>query len=213
MTADCEYLVSYGQAGDFARFRSPGDLSCARGDQVVVKSTRGLEVGRILCPVVEGHTPFLSRTALGELVRPLSVDDEQRLVELRGHGQALCQEATALAAEMGLQLLIVDAEILLDEKQAVLYHLSQAFEERDRFVQELARRHGVTVTLENLALPAEEEEAGGCGKPGCGSAEAGGCSSCGSGGGCSTCGKGTRSEDVAALLAGYEPPVTRTPLL
>ena len=46
------------------------------------------------------------------------------------------------------------------------------------------------IRLENLSLPKEEHEHGGCDKPDCGRESGGGCSTCSTGGGCSTCGSG-----------------------
>ena len=40
-----EYLLSYGLAGDFGRFRAARPLSCRRGDRAVVRTHRGLEIG------------------------------------------------------------------------------------------------------------------------------------------------------------------------
>ena len=38
---DREYLVSYGNLGDFGRFRAAAPLACRRGQKLVVRSPRG----------------------------------------------------------------------------------------------------------------------------------------------------------------------------
>ena len=59
-----EYLVSYGNSGEFARFRCAADADYRKGDAVVVRSHQGLELGVVLCPATAGALPtFLSRTA------------------------------------------------------------------------------------------------------------------------------------------------------
>ena len=52
---DHEYLLSYGTAGDFGRFRPTRPLTCRRGDRAVVRSARGLELGVVLCEAQPGH--------------------------------------------------------------------------------------------------------------------------------------------------------------
>src|SRR5262245_18339509 len=74
-----EYLVCFGCAGDFGRFRPSVPLSCRRGDSVVVQTHRGLELGTVLCQAQPGHARDLPNTTLGRLVRlAASVDFAKR---------------------------------------------------------------------------------------------------------------------------------------
>ena len=57
MTMTREYLVHHGAAGHVGRFRAAGD-GCARGDAVVIRSQRGLELGEVLAPADDGRVPF-----------------------------------------------------------------------------------------------------------------------------------------------------------
>jgi hypothetical protein len=203
---DAEYLVSYGTSGDFSRFRPMTPRAYERGDRVVVRSTQGLELGEVLCRATEDHSRFLSRTALGELLRPASEDDERAAERARRRALAIAEDARRLAHEMGLPLEILDVELFLDGSQATVNHLRQLECDYRPLVSTLSRKYDVLIAMQNLALPAELEDKG-CGKPGCGQIEGGGCSSCSSGGcgtgGCATgCGSGAKKEDIAAYLAG-----------
>src|SRR5262249_60728152 len=71
-----EYLGNYGCSGDFARFREVEPLACRRGDRVVVRSGRGLELGTVMCGATERHGQLLASTFIGELLRPAAADDE-----------------------------------------------------------------------------------------------------------------------------------------
>lgn len=218
MISDNEYLVSYGKAGDFGRFRSAAVLSCRRGAQVIIRSENGLELGTLLCAAGAGHAPFLSRTAVGELVRMASREDLEAAEVQRRRGQKLFDDACRLVADMSLPLAIVDADMVLDGNRGVIYHLCREECDYRPLVSTLARTHDVLIIMQNLAEPVEEEHAdGGCGKPGCGQANGDhGCSTCGTGGGCSTCGKGVKKEDVTAHLLGLRQAMeqrARTPLL
>ncbi|MBV9123895.1 MAG: hypothetical protein JO112_11105 [Planctomycetes bacterium] len=218
---DHEYLVSYGRFGEFGRFRPVEETTYQRGDQVVVRSHQGLELGTVLCLATAGHGRFLSRTAQGELLRPATGEDQSRAQRLSEQGQQLFQEGRRLAAELALPLEILDVEILLDGKQAIVHHLRRQECDYRALVSGLSRHFDLRIIMQNLSLPAEPEEGhghGGCGRPDCGQeGGGGGCSSCGSGGGCGTCGKATKKEEVADYLSHLretmrEPPM-RTSLL
>jgi len=196
MTSDqVEYLVSHGCAGEFARFRAMELFR--RGDRVVVRSQRGLELGEVLCKCTARHTESLRDGFVGELLRRASSEDETIAAGLNERGQRLFEDGRRLAGELGLPLEIFDVEITLDGHQVVLYHVRwQECDERP-LVSALSRKYETLVALRDLGLPAG---ASGCGRPDCGSKE-GGCSTCSTGGGCSSCGK-TLGHDVKEYFAG-----------
>lgn len=205
-----EYLVSYGTDGEFGRFRAAADADYQRGDRVVVRGPSGLELGLVMCRATAGHAAFLSRTALGELLRTATEQDELAGERARGRGLLMAEVATALLRELGLPLEILDVELSLDGRQATVYHLRRSDCDYRPLVSTLARRFDVLVTMENLADPVLS--AGGCGKPGCGGGD---CGSCGSGGCGESCGRSIRPDEIAAHLAALagNHPNGRTPLL
>jgi hypothetical protein len=196
-----EYLLSYGVAGDFGRFRPLRPLALGRGDRAVVRSHRGLELAEVLCPARPGHARFLPNTTVGTLLRPATPEDEAAALTMRERGQRLFEDGRLLAAELGLPLAVLDAEVLLDGEHGVVHHLSWgAFDERD-MVSALSRRHDLRLALHGLhtAGAAEEADEHGCGREGCGRTAGGGCDTCGSGG-CGTCGGGTPADLQAYFL-------------
>jgi hypothetical protein len=193
---DREYLLSYGNVGDFGRFRPVRLLTCRRADRAVIQSHRGLELGVVLCEATPGHARFLPNTSVGQLLRLATAQDEQTAEQMRERGQQLFQDSRRLVAELNLPWEILDAEVLLDGRQAILHYLRWAESDERPFVSTLAREHDLPIALHNLSLLAamKEEEEHGCGRPGCGQTTGGGCSTCGSGGGCSTCGASQGSD-------------------
>src|SRR5438067_417262 len=157
-----EYLVSYGRAGDFGRFRPAQPLALRRGDRVIIRGEQGLEIGEVMCPATAGHGHYLSRTAVGELLRratPADVAAAQRLAE---RSDEIFQYARARAAELGLPLEVIDVELALDGSQAVVYHLRREECDYRPLVSSVSKAFELLVTVQNLALPAaiDEEEAG-----------------------------------------------------
>lgn len=185
-----EYLLSYGQMGDFGRFRPARPFSCRRGDRAVVHTHRGLELGVVLCQAQPGHAQYLPNTSVGVLLRLATEKDEETARRLGRRSQQLFEQARELTANFDLPLEILDAEILLDGRHAVLHHVRGAECDPRPLMDALADGHGLLVTLHDLALPAaEEEEAAGhehagCGEPNCG----GGACGTSASSACSTCG-------------------------
>jgi cell fate regulator YaaT (PSP1 superfamily) len=191
-----EYLVSYGSAGELGRFLAAEPLDCRRGERVVVRTQRGVEIGSVLCPSTPQHAHMLADTFVGELLRPAGPEDEAIAQGVRDRQERLFEDARRLAVELELPLEILDVEVLLDGHQVTLYYLRWAECDERPLVSALSRKYETMVALRDLALPAG---ASACGKPDCSSGK-GGCTSCGTSG-CSTCGK-TLAKEVKDYFAG-----------
>ena len=201
----CEYLVNHGKSGAIGRFVAATPLTLVRGDRVVVRSQRGLEIGRLDVPGECATARLLGSVLVGELLRPANGDDLTALELLRPLTEKLFDDSRQLIRDLALP-----AEIIAWRCCSMAVGRSATPASGGvclgRGGRRLRVRHGVDVLLENLALPAEPEEvaeSGGCGKPDCGRVEggAGGCSTCSSGGGCSSCGSG--GVDLAAYFGQF----------
>lgn len=194
-----DYLVSYGSSGAFGRFEAACPLALRRGDRAVVQTPRGLELGTVLCPAGPTHARLL--VAQGKLLRSATADDLKSAQRLGAVREPLFQDCTVLTRELNLPIAIVDVEMLLDGRKAIVHFLGAAEAGLTPLVDALADRHDLLVFFENASAPVgvEEEEHGGCGEPGCGRASGGsGCTSCGTGG-CSSCSSG--KVDMRAYFA------------
>jgi len=182
-----EYLVSHGKTSVLGRFVAASLDPLRRGERVVLQSVRGLSVGTVLSEATERQARVLGSEIIGQIVRRLSAEDRKAHAALRQREHQLFDAARNLVARLSLPMEILDVEIALDGRRAILQYLLAGECEPTALLDALAAEHQIEVWLENLAAPAEPEQAG-CGKPDCGKKE-GGCSSCGSGG-CSSCGTG-----------------------
>jgi cell fate regulator YaaT (PSP1 superfamily) len=191
-----EYLLSYGCLGDFGRFRPTRPLCFRRGDRAVVRSHRGLEIASVLCPARPGHAHFLPNTSVGQLLRPANEEDERAAEQMQLRAQRVFEDGQALRAELNLPLQLLDVEVLLDGRQAILHLLRFAECDVRPFVSGLSRRHELQIVLQDLTQASTAES--GCGRPNCGK-KAGGCDTCGSGGGCGSCGAGDLQAHFAEL--------------
>jgi cell fate regulator YaaT (PSP1 superfamily) len=195
------YLVEYGRSAFVGRF--PAGHECVRGDRVVIRSPRGLEIGTVLC---ETTTTLQHAENDGELLRTATTSDETAFTQLNDRGQALLNAARRRVEQLGLPLELVDVELSLDERTASLHGLAWAECDATSVFQDLSAEFGLIVRLLDLARSPiakdEPQSHAGCGKPNCGTG--GGGNSCGTGGGCSTgsCSKGKikHSDELTAYF-------------
>jgi cell fate regulator YaaT (PSP1 superfamily) len=200
-----EYLASFGMTGEFGRFRTATPLGLHRGERVVVEGPRGVEIAEVMRPATPRHAHFLPNTSVGQLLRRLTPPDEQIESDMRLRAQQLFERGGQLAAELGLPLMLLDAEVLLDGEHAILHQLQAANADVRPFVSTLSREFDMHITLVDLSrdrsssMSEESDEPAGCGRPDCGQRADGGCSTCGSGG-CGSCGS-AQPKDLEVYFA------------
>jgi len=182
-----EYLVRYGKAGDFGRFYAvrPPAVPWRRGERVVVRGHRGVEVGTVLGEARAGHAAFLPNTSVGAVLRAAGPGDEAALARLGRRADEVYRTALALAGEMAPGLVVMDVELMLEGDGGVVHVLGEPGGDLRPWVDAVRARCGVRVTVESVsggvAEPGSDEGAR-CDRPDCGE---GACST--KGHGCATC--------------------------
>lgn len=184
------YLVRLGLMGHVGRFAA-ASAGYERGQAVVVRTARGLELGEVLA-AAGGQSERLESTVF-EVLRAAGADDFQEA----GAAGKLLEICDRVVREGHWPLQLLDAEPLLDGRTLVLHYLGPHTIEGEGLLKALRHACGLDVWLEPAGIdpgsPAQREggcghcESGGCGS-GCGAEEAG-CGSAGGSheGGCSGC--------------------------
>jgi cell fate regulator YaaT (PSP1 superfamily) len=186
-----QYLVSFGASGGLGCFTVQEALTLERGDRVVLRTPRGLEVGEVRGPATLRQARLAGTLAAGDIIRRFTSADEADSARLRSRADQVFAVCVAESARLGLPLQVVDVEILLDGRHAIVQFLG-ADAEVAVLAEVVERGFDLEIRFENLAQQSAMEEPGqgGCGKPDCGRVDgSGGCTDCGSGG-CGTCGAG-----------------------
>ena len=112
----------------------------ARGDRVVVRSARGLELGEVLCPATPGHARLLGPEPAGELLRLAAAEDDADAERMRQRGQLLFESARRQLQEHGVPLELLDVELSLDGARAILHSLRWADCDDQPWIADLERR-------------------------------------------------------------------------
>ncbi len=178
-----DYFVQLGLFGHVGRLGAVAGRF-GRGERVVCRTERGLELGRILSSDDRpDESDGADRPPLdGTILRRMAETDhllQARIETRRDAALAACEREIE---RRGLDVRLIDVEHLFDGASLYFYFLGTPDERLEALTHELAETYETKVRFRQFA----ERLATGCG-PGCGTESKGG--GCGTGG-CSTCGSG-----------------------
>lgn len=169
------HLVQIGLLGTIGKFASADHRVFARDSEVVCRTSRGLEVGKVICEVDDRSE---GSEFDGELLRHVASEDRkivERLDRFRDRAYSACR---TLLAERNLDATLVDVEHLFDGQSIWFYFLGEVSPEVESLTEELAEVYESKVKFRKFA----ETLAKGCG-PDCGTGSScGDCSGCAIGG-------------------------------
>ena len=170
-----QFLARVGLVGQVGRFMAvEGNFN--RGQRVICRTKRGLEVGEVLAEV-ETPTTF---NADGALLRGVTVADDLLLSRLEKKKDEAYFACSQLLVQRNIPAMLMDVEYLFDGRSLYFYFLGEVTPELEAITGDLAATYDSTVQFQQFA----EALTHGCG-PGCGTEEATG-AGCGSGG-CASC--------------------------
>jgi cell fate regulator YaaT (PSP1 superfamily) len=178
------HLVRVGALGQVGRFTAVDQTCYPRDARVIVRTSRGLELGDVLA--APGQEPDAAR-ADGSILRGMTVEDQLLEVRLERNRQGALEACTARLEALKVPATLMDVEHLFDGRTLFFYFLGETPPEVETLTAELAELYETKVQFRKFAEAVTE----GCG-PGCGTDEAtgGGCGSCSTGcavaGACST---------------------------
>jgi hypothetical protein len=190
------YLIRYGLMGQVGRFAADPDLVFERGQEVVIRSHRGTELGEVLIEGPERSPAEVPPAGTARVLRAAGAEDlecARRNEQGRADRFATCQRVF----EGGVWPIdLIDVEPLLDDGRTVLHYLGphhldvagvlaafRAATDFDVMLQPVGR------DVPDVAGASDPVDDQGCDSGGCGS---GGCGSCGGSDAahdaCSSCG-------------------------
>jgi cell fate regulator YaaT (PSP1 superfamily) len=160
------HLVRVGALGHVGRFASVDATRYRRRARVIVRTSRGLEIGEVLAPPAADEP---ADHMDGSILRQMTTEDqllEARLLKNRG---AAYQACAAWLTTRRSPAQLMDVEHLFDGRTLVFYFLGEQPRELEGVIQELAELYDAQAQLRQFA----ETLTAGCG-PGCGTDEAAG---------------------------------------
>ena len=160
--------VRFRRAGRVYYF-DPAGIDLEVNDHVVVKTTRGLEMGQVVIApeqVVAGEVG----EPLKPIVRKAEPEDIKRAQEFEEKGSEALEECGKLVAKLGLPMKLLSAKYNLDgSRLTILFSATERVDFRE-LVRELNSRLKVRVELRQIGPRDEAKLVGGfgrCGRPLC----------------------------------------------
>jgi len=141
-----------------------------RGDEVIVRTDRGLEVGQVLCPSTPRAVELIAEPTHGHILRNLTDRDRaerDRLVEVE---EAEMDTCSRFVEQRKLQMELVDVEHLFGGERIIFYFLAEKRVDFRDLVKDLAREYQTRIEMRQIGVRDEAKllaDYGDCGKPVC----------------------------------------------
>lgn len=166
------FVIRYGNTRLLGDFEGRRDQRFARGDEVIVRSERGVEWGVILCPADARTAAWLSggRSGGGRILRTVTDDDRRAREEHANRERELFRRSAELLRERSMQMQLIDVELIFGNEKLVLYYLSESRVDFRELVRLLARDFNLRIEMRQIGIRDEARllaDYGDCGKPVC----------------------------------------------
>jgi cell fate regulator YaaT (PSP1 superfamily) len=145
-------------------------LPCKRGDDVVVRTDRGLEVGHILCEASSRAVELLREPTSGRILRCLTAEDQLQLDHLHVAERTEFETCQKFVSQRRLQMDLVDVEHLFGGERIIFYFLAEKRVDFRELVKDLARQYQTRIEMRQIGVRDEAKllaDYGDCGKPVC----------------------------------------------
>jgi cell fate regulator YaaT (PSP1 superfamily) len=151
-------------------FTPRGNEPYIRGDHVVVRTSRGLEGGEVLCEATPQAIEHLNDPDNGQLLRIMTAEDENELVRMREKQSHLYDVCERCIGGSGLDMRLVDVEQIFGGERVIVYYLSENRVDFRDLVKELAGEFQTRIEMRQIGVRDEAKllaDFGDCGKPVC----------------------------------------------
>lgn len=168
--ANTSYIVRHGAMRAVGIFAPPAGAIFNRGDQVIIRGERGVEVGDVLCVGTPECIAKLPDPTRGEILRAMTSEDRTKANDLKLRMVNEFNQACQAVQRRRLPMEFVDIEHLFGGERIVLYFLSEKRVDFRELVKELARDLQCRIELRQIGVRDEAKlkaDFGDCGKPVC----------------------------------------------
>jgi cell fate regulator YaaT (PSP1 superfamily) len=164
------YIVRHGAMRFLGDYEPADEAVYQRGQQVVVRSERGLETAEVLCEATPRAVDLIVEPTRGQIVRLVTEQDQATLEQLRQAETAEFTGCEGFIASRNLQMELVDVEHLFGGERIVFYFLAEKRVDFRELVKDLAREFRTRIEMRQIGVRDEAKllaDYGDCGKPVC----------------------------------------------
>jgi len=163
------YIVRYGEMRFLGVFAAASEQTYRRGEQVIVRTERGLEAGEVLCDA-EAAPNLLASAAGGQILRATTSEDMLELKRIREQAEQEFQLCAHHVARLGLQMKLVELEHIFGGERIIVYYLAENRVDFRELVRVLAGEFQTRVEMRQIGVRDEAKllaDYGDCGRPVC----------------------------------------------
>lgn len=164
-----KYVVRHGVMRNLGVFSTRGEIY-SRGMQVIARTSRGLEVGEVLCEATEHVLESMKDHKGGQILREQNEEDVRELRRLAEQQQREHEICSRCIAELNLDMQLVDVERLYGGERVVVYYLAEERVDFRQLVKNLAKEFQTRIEMRQIGVRDEAKllaDYGDCGKPVC----------------------------------------------
>ena len=165
------YIVRYGLTRFVAEFSPRGSELYSRGDEVIVRSSRGTEWGEVLSVATPRTREFLgAREPEGRILRLVTRGDREALERTREAERDAFKGGQEIIRESKLVMQLIDVESLFGGERLIFYYISEQRVDFRELVKQLAKRFRTRIEMRQIGVRDEAKllaDYGDCGKPVC----------------------------------------------
>ncbi len=166
-----QYIVRYGSRRLLGLFTSRLRGNAHRGDDVIVRTKRGTEWGKVLCVATERAIGFLESPQVeGRILRFPTAEDYQTKDECWAKEETEFEEVGRLIKKSKLPMQLVDVEHLFGGELLVVYFVAEKRVDFRELVDRLKKELKIRVLMRHIGVRDEAlllADYGDCGKPVC----------------------------------------------
>lgn len=165
-----KYVVRYGIMRSLGVLSVRGSSSYGRGEQVVARTKRGLEIGEVLCEANPEAVPDANGMEQGEILRKMTANDANELAHIDSEAGSEFQKCREYVQRLGLDMNLVDIERVFGGERIIIYYLSEDRVDFRELVRQLAKEFQTRIEMRQIGVRDEAKllaDYGDCGKPVC----------------------------------------------
>lgn len=165
-----KYVVRFGSMRTLGVLSTRGGDRYSRGNQVVARTNRGLEVGDVLCEATPHALGTIKDPTHGQILRSLTAEDVNEHTHIQSREPSEFETCDRVVKELGLDMELVEIEHLFGGERIVIYYLAEERVDFRELVKVLAAELQTRIEMRQIGVRDEAKllaDYGDCGKPVC----------------------------------------------
>jgi cell fate regulator YaaT (PSP1 superfamily) len=165
-----KYVVRCGVMRMLGVFSPRSSDEYCRGDRVIARTNRGLEVGEVLCEATDETVAQLPDPPTGQILRGMTSEDENELHHMQTGETEEFDRCDRIIRKSGLNMQLVDVEHVFGGERIVVFYLAEGRVDFRDLVKMLAAEFQTRIEMRQIGVRDEAKllaDYGDCGKPVC----------------------------------------------